>query len=944
MNCPRCATSNPEQASFCLRCGSKLVGVDEAQTFAGMSMPPVPGAAAAAPKPARVDVAAVLTPPPSSLNEMATAGPWAFGGAPMPDQVDFGPRYRIERMLGQGGMGAVYKAYDKELDRTVALKLVRPGLAVDPNTTQRFKQELLLASKITHRNVLRIHDLGDANGVKFISMAYIDGTDLHGLLQKEGKLTVERTVRIARQMCAALDAAHQEGVVHRDFKPQNILLDANENVYVSDFGLAKSLEAESSMTRSGEFLGTPRYMAPEQVQGGKIDARADIYALGLILYEMVTGDVPFHADSAIQLMFKRVHEAPASPKTINPDLPDWIERVIMKCIQKDQELRYAGASEVLGDLEKATAPPPLPAPAPVVTPPPPEVKVSTSRRKLIAAVLAALLVVSGIVGYGVLRRRATPAQETAAATNFLAVLPFEVRGDEKSLGYVAGGLDEALNAKLFPLKSLHTASPEAVAKLKKGATVAEIANSLGVNLVAQGQVQGNGDKLRIIMTLDDAKSGKRIWTQEFSGVEGDLLTLEDEIYSKLIAAINLKPSSDELARTTAHPTEKADAYELYLRGRNSMHGQVDAKAVQQAIDLFQQAIAKDPNFALAYTGIADASLRMYRNTKEASWAEKAVGAALQADQFGDQLPEVHFALGSAYTATGKTAEAIAELKRAQYLSPNSDEAYRRLGDAYRAAGQKQDAVEAYKKAAEVNPYYWSNFNALGGAYLRYGDYDNALKAYQQVARLAPNNGLGYSNIGNVYYAQEKWDDAATYFQKSIEVEPSYLGYTNLGTVYFYRQRYEDAAKMFEKAVELNPDQAIAVGNLGDSYRAAGQKDKADAAYSRAIALIQKDLQVNPKDAEGMGNLALYYAKKGDSSSALRYIRNARSLAPDQVSLVYVEATVDALTGRSAEALAQLKSALEKGYPIAEVKNDVDLISLRPMPQYQALIDQYAAKK
>ena len=300
MKCPQCGTANPDANSKCFRCGSVLVELGEAETFAGISLPPTAAGEQEALAPGSKQVPAAVPEGPAS--EMPTAGPWVVTGtaAPTPEQVNFGPRYRIERLLGQGGMGAVYQAYDKELDRTVALKLVRPGLAADALTSQRFKQELLLASKITHKNVLRIHDLGDAGGVKFISMAYVQGQDLHALLQKHGRLSVEEAVKLAKQMCAALAAAHAEGVAHRDFKPQNILLDQNNQVYVSDFGLAKSLEEDVGMTRSGEFLGTPRYMAPEQVEGKKADQRSDLYALGLMLYEMVTGDVPFRADTTLQ--------------------------------------------------------------------------------------------------------------------------------------------------------------------------------------------------------------------------------------------------------------------------------------------------------------------------------------------------------------------------------------------------------------------------------------------------------------------------------------------------------------------------------------------------------------------------------------------------------------------------------------------------------------------
>jgi len=584
MNCPRCGTSNLDTAAKCVRCEAVLVPVGDAETFIGVSLPPVPGnvkpATAAAPAPA----IAAVTPPPDASNAQTIAGWAAIGAAPSTDQVDFGPRYRIDRMLGQGGMGSVYKAWDKELQRPVALKLIRPGLALDPAVEARFKQELLLASKISHKNVLRIHDLGEAAGVKFISMAYVEGQDLHGLLTHEGKLTIERTVKLARQMCSALDAAHSEGVVHRDFKPQNILLDKQENVYVSDFGLAKSLESDTGMTKSGEFLGTPRYMAPEQVQGGGVDHRADLYALGLILYEMVTGDVPFHADTTLQLMYKRVHEVPKSPKVVNPELPEWIVRVIMKCIERDPAQRYQSASEIMHDLDTAKAPAKVGSRTVQIALPGVEVS-----RKWLVAIAAVVVLITALFAVPSLRHRifgdSTAATAPVVETKHVAVLPLKIIGDEKALGYIADGVVDALTAKLFQMKDVQIAAPSAVAKLKPDTSPTDAANALGAKLIVTGNLQGEGDKVRLVLNLDDA-DGKRMWTQEFSGLKQDLLTLEDNAYSKLVSAMSVKTTSEEIARTGAHPTENVDAYDLYLKGRNAMRGEVDAKTVNAAIKFY----------------------------------------------------------------------------------------------------------------------------------------------------------------------------------------------------------------------------------------------------------------------------------------------------------------------------------------------------------------------
>ncbi|HJY88139.1 MAG TPA: serine/threonine-protein kinase, partial [Candidatus Acidoferrales bacterium] len=364
MKCSYCLAVNPDGAQSCAACGHSFVPARDDETIASqdshkgtsrqsISTPANDPAPTVAGSRLRVDPvrnlaaqrtvtdAAVITPPPTptSSGSVPPSGPdFSSGGGisfTLEPGADFGPRYRIESRLGEGGMGVVYKAYDKELDRTVAIKLLRVGVAAEPGAMARFKQELLLASKVSHKNIMRIHDLGDVGGIKFISMAFIEGEDLHADLKREGKLPVERLVKIARQLLAALDAAHAEGVVHRDLKPQNVLLDKNDNVYISDFGLAKSVEATAAgMTRSGEFLGTPKYMSPEQVEAQPVDHRSDLYSLGLILYEMATGQAPFTGDSTLQVMYQRVKQKPKNVKAVNPELPDYLTRVIMRCLEK----------------------------------------------------------------------------------------------------------------------------------------------------------------------------------------------------------------------------------------------------------------------------------------------------------------------------------------------------------------------------------------------------------------------------------------------------------------------------------------------------------------------------------------------------------------------------------------------------------------------------------
>jgi len=856
----------------------------------------------------------------------------------------FGPRYRIESEIGEGGMGKVYKAQDNELDRTVALKLIRPELARDASSLQRFKQELLLASRISHRNILRIHDLGDVGGVKFISMAYIQGMDLHELIARMGKLQTERVVNIARQLAGALEAAHAEGVVHRDLKPRNVLITVEDHVYVSDFGLAKSLDTDNTaMTRAGEVLGTPRYMSPEQAESKPADHRSDLYSLGVILYEMATGEVPFTAESSLQVMFQHVQQPPKDPRLLNPETPEYLASIILKCLSKDPALRYQSATELLRDLESGTPPTRI-------------VRLRIAEtgysKWMFAGVGIALLLAIGlavrpirerVLGHGAITLNIAKKAATSRANDkFVGVMPLRVLGNDAALRYEAEGVVDALSAKLFQMKNVHLASPAAVERIDAGAPVARIARQLGAKLIVQGTMQGAGDKIDAVLSLSDA-SGRQLWTKDFPGVRQDLLTIEDQIYNELVTALELKPSDEELQRNALRPTENVAAYELYLKGRDVLRGKRDVKRVESAVDLYQQAIKKDPGFALAYAGLADASIVIFNLSQDPAWSRKALSAAQQAQSLNDEIPEVHFALGNVYRVTGKTAQAIVELKRALELAPNSDEGYRRLANAYLAAGQKDDALRAYQQAIDVNPYYGLNYTRLGLAYNELGDNRKALSALSRAVELTPDSAAAYGNVGVIDFQMGKWNEAITAYGKALKLEPSEDLYTNLGTAYFYLGHRTDAVTMFQKAVALNPNSQQCAGNLADGYRWSGDRDKAKAAYQRAIALAYKALQVNPGNADTLGYLALYYAKNGDTKRALDFIRRARGIDPNGNVLLYVQAVVDTIAGRQNEALESLKEAFQKGYSAVLAKNDPEFKMLETNPGFSKLFTQFGPK-
>jgi eukaryotic-like serine/threonine-protein kinase len=489
--------------------------------------------------------------------------------------------------------------------------------------------------------------LGDADGLKFITMEYVDGEDLRALLRRHNKLSPAEAVEIIQQICRALEAAHAEGVIHRDLKPQNVMRDSQGRIVVMDFGLARSLEAPG-MTQTGALVGTLEYMSPEQALGAELDRRSDLFAVGLIFYELLTGKAPYKADTAIASLMKRTHERATPASDVDNSVPKSLSAIVGKCLEREPKHRFSGTPDLLRELDAWQAHPHV-HPSWVdrlSTPPSRSVQISLNLPGRLGWVWLASAVALLTIGF--LAVPATrnlifhPMAQSAPGVQgipdlsqgkYVAVLPLRVMGDEKSLRYLADGLVDALSAKMFQLQEVHVASSSAVEKaLGHDQPITKIAQALGVNLILQGTVQGTAEKLRITLDLEDVVSGRRVWSQEFSGMPQDLLTLEDQIYSSLVQALELKPSNEEMARSGVHPTENMAAYDLYLKGRNSLRGAQGLRDTQAAIALFEEALKKDPGFALAYTGMADADLRMYKDNKDTLYAQRAVVAAQQAER------------------------------------------------------------------------------------------------------------------------------------------------------------------------------------------------------------------------------------------------------------------------------------------------------------------------
>jgi serine/threonine protein kinase len=528
IKCPKCNTDNPDTLKFCGECGTQLPSLKD------------------------IDVTETLETPKEALTRGTTLA----------------DRYEIIEELGQGGMGKVYRVEDTKLKQEIALKLIKPEIAKDKKTIERFRNELKTARMIAHKNVCRMFDLGEDKGTHFITMEFVPGQDLKGLIRQTGQLAVGTTINLAKQICDGLVEAHKLGVVHRDLKPSNIMIDKEGDARIMDFGIARSLEGKG-ITGAGVMIGTPEYMSPEQVEGKETDQRSDIYSLGVILYEMVTGQVPFKGDSPFTIGVKHKSETPQNPKEINTDIPEDLSRVILKCLEKDKERRYQSAGDLRSELENIergipTAERIVPKRKPITSK---EITVTFRLKKLLipSIVVVALSVAAVIIWQLFPKKGAFP---PPSAEPSIAVLPFADLSSQKDQEYLCDGMTDEIIARLSRIPGWKVMNRASVMRYKNtDKDIEVIGQELNVITILGGSVQKEQDDIRVSAQLINVADSFLLWSDAYERKFDRVFEIQSDIAEEIAKALKVELSTEEEAGIKKQPTENLEAYDLYLRGR-----------------------------------------------------------------------------------------------------------------------------------------------------------------------------------------------------------------------------------------------------------------------------------------------------------------------------------------------------------------------------------------
>lgn len=842
-------------------------------------------------------------------------------------------QFRIVRYLGRGGMGEVYEAQDLKMGR-VALKTIRSEIASDPEMLARFRKEVQLALKITDPHVCRIyapHVLPGQDGEadrEFVTMEFLDGITLAAKIRQSGPLPWEEAKRIALDICRGLQAVHDAGIIHRDLKSGNIILTSRRGrpcAVLMDFGLAREFraapsedEASPTLTVPGQVVGTTLYMAPEQFAGDPLTPATDMFALGVVLYELLTGKHPFPSDSALEAAVQRGRR-PAPPSSIKRGLPRRCDAIVARCLEFDPNRRYPSAKTAAEDIEGRLF------------------SETTLRRTWFRAAVSVIIGVPLLPGLLVMPAARERVQGILFAdrVKHIAVLPFETADQDPQNQAVGDGLTDSLAGRLSNLRtgnaSLWVVPPSEV-RSKKVKDPSSARKTFGATIVVEGQFERMGQTARLALTVIDPRKMKEIGFTEVTNQAGDLAALEDDAVTRLGRLINLSTSQARISDRAA--SEGPAAYQDYLAAegyiqRYDLPGNLDA-----AVTSLRRAVATDSHFALGFAELGEAYRLKYQLDKNPSWLASAQNYCATAISLNSGIASPYVTLARIHDLKGRRDLALQEFQRALEIDPGNSSAINGLGYVYESMGNAALAEASFRKAAALRPDDEDSYDELANFYERQHKFPQAFAQYKRTIEMAPDSEQAYANLGMAYIDSNdarNWPEAEEALKKSIALFPTYNALANLGVLYAAEKRYGDYASATERALQLDDHDWRVWGNLVSAYEWLKDKKRANAARGTMLEHLQQAVKVRPQDADAQSTLAIVYAHNGQEEDAVTHIRTALALAPGDPVVLSNVADAYELLGRPRRAVEYLNTAFRKGLMKADVEQDPYLQDLIKNP-------------
>ena len=821
-------------------------------------------------------------------------------------------------------MGEVYRARDERLQRDVALKILSTDVSGTGEPLRRFEQEARAASALNHPNIITIYDIGRVDSVAYIAMELIDGRDMRSLLSGD-RLQLKNALRIAVKVADGLATAHDRGIVHRDLKPENVMVNRDGFVKILDFGLAKLVrpftDTDTTLphTTPGAVFGTVGYMSPEQASGRDVDYRSDQFALGVILYEMVCGRLPFNAPTAAETLALIIRSDAPPVTQYNEAVPPELLRIIDRCLAKDREDRYASTRDLARDLrevrDRITN---------ITQPRHKSGGVDKGGKRRVASAAAAAAAAAAVVAALVMNFRQAAVTAPPPGPKAVAIFGFKDMSGDADGQIFADGVTEMVSAQLVQSKQVRVI-PAADDAARNGDT-RQIARERGATLAVRGSVQRSDERVQVSFAVIDVVKGEQVGGDVISGTFADGFGLQGKIVDGILSSLQLNPSR---SGDPVVPSELAAAdSSAYIQAVGLLQRSRDEQSVDRAITTLRGLLLNARDSALVNAQLARALLNKSQLARRPGLVEEATVYAERAAELDPESPEVHVRLGQVRSASGRFDDAEREFVRALSLRRDYPDAVLGLAAVHESKGRAGQAEGLYRKAIDLRPDHANTFNRYAVFLYNSGRYPEAVANFRRFNELLPT-ARGFSNLAAAEWALGRYDEARAAAQRSIELEPTSDAYINLGSVEYYSGAYPNALKAFEKATQLAPASYAAWVGLGDTYRwSPGLQSKAAGAYRTALEQTRRTLAVNPREHAARAAAAICFAKTGRINDAATEINAALKMNPTDPVVLYNAAVVALLRETPDVAVTWLERAVGAGYSSFDLQRDPEFKAMR----------------